>query len=151
MTTSAASEPLAPVPLPIVAVADLQDHLLVASNDLERLQRLLQDAGDTLMANFLCASQGLAAITQATGPAAAVAEPVAVMSRALAAAVTALQFQDMSFQLIGHTTKRLRNCADRLACDAFGEGDGDGVVEPLPLRPNPVTQDEMDAGSVELF
>jgi len=25
------------------------------------------------------------------------------------------------------------------------------VVEELPLKPNPVTQDEMDAGSVELF
>jgi hypothetical protein len=25
------------------------------------------------------------------------------------------------------------------------------VVEPAPQRPNPVTQDEMDAGSIELF
>jgi hypothetical protein len=25
------------------------------------------------------------------------------------------------------------------------------VVEEAPLRPNPVTQDEMDAGSIELF
>ena len=25
------------------------------------------------------------------------------------------------------------------------------VVEIAPLRPNPVTQDEMDAGSIELF
>jgi hypothetical protein len=29
--------------------------------------------------------------------------------------------------------------------------DGAAVIEPPPLRPNPVTQDEMDAGSVELF
>jgi hypothetical protein len=29
--------------------------------------------------------------------------------------------------------------------------DGSAVIEEPPLRPNPVTQDEMDAGSVELF
>ena len=29
--------------------------------------------------------------------------------------------------------------------------DGEAVVEAAPLRPNPVTQDEMDAGSIELF
>ena len=32
------------MPLPLLAAADLQDHLMVASNDLERLQRLLDDA-----------------------------------------------------------------------------------------------------------
>jgi hypothetical protein len=33
-------------------------------------------------------------------------------------------------------------------------GDDDeapAVVEEMPRRPNPVTQDEMDAGSIELF
>ena len=29
--------------------------------------------------------------------------------------------------------------------------DEDALVEDAPLRPNPVTQDEMDAGSIELF
>jgi hypothetical protein len=58
----------------------------------------------------------------------------------------------MSSQLIAHTHKRLRSCADRLAWEAMGDDeDGWAVVEPAPLRPNPVTQDEMDAGSVELF
>jgi hypothetical protein len=66
--------------------------------------------------------------------------------------VTALQFQDMASQLIAHTQRRLRGCADRLACDALDDDeDGDAVVEAPPLRPNPVTQDEMDAGSIELF
>ena len=71
----------------------------------------------------------------------------------LAGAVTALQFQDMATQLIAHTSQRLRNCADQLARDTFGMDDEDGaaVVEIAPLRPNPVTQDEMDAGSIELF
>jgi hypothetical protein len=29
--------------------------------------------------------------------------------------------------------------------------DGEAVVEDAPMRPNPVTQDEMDAGSIDLF
>jgi hypothetical protein len=71
----------------------------------------------------------------------------------LAAAITAMQFQDMASQLVNHTGRRLRNCADRLAVDVMGDDDDDGVavVEEAPLRPNPVTQDEMDAGSVDLF
>ena len=71
----------------------------------------------------------------------------------LGGAITALQFQDMATQLIAHTSQRLRNCAAQLARDTFGMDDEDGaaVVEIAPLRPNPVTQDEMDAGSIELF
>ena len=35
--------------------------------------------------------------------------------------------------------------------EQYDDEDGLAVVETAPLRPNPVTQDEMDAGSVELF
>lgn len=111
--------PAATSVLTLLAAADLQDHLMVASNDLERLQRLLDDA-----------------------------------STALGSAITALQFQDLATQLIAHTNQRLRSCVDRLGRDVFaGDEDDDdpGLVEQAPLRPNPVTQDEMDAGSVELF
>ena len=67
-------------------------------------------------------------------------------------AIIAMQFQDMASQLVAHTSRRLRSCADRLASEAMGDDeDGIAVIEELPLRPNPVTQDEMDAGSVELF
>jgi hypothetical protein len=71
----------------------------------------------------------------------------------MAGAITAMQFQDMASQLVAHATKRLRNCADRIARDTMGddEEDGEAVVEEAPMRPNPVTQDEMDAGSIELF
>jgi hypothetical protein len=70
----------------------------------------------------------------------------------LGGAVTALQFQDMASQLIAHTTRRLRNCCDRLAAEAMGDDEeGATIVEEAPMRPNPVTQDEMDAGSIELF
>jgi len=45
--------------MPLLAAADLQDHLLVASNDLERLQRLLGDASESLMGHFYGASTEL--------------------------------------------------------------------------------------------
>ena len=72
---------------------------------------------------------------------------------ALHAAVTELQFQDMASQLIAHTSKVLQGCAYRLAADAMGSEEGEAVsfVEEVPDRPNPVTQDEMQAGSIELF
>jgi hypothetical protein len=136
--------------LPLLAAADLQDHLMVASNDLERLQRLLDDASQALLGHFTHATQRIEAALQAIeGEAHAIHE----VRHSLGGAITALQFQDMASQLITHTTRRLRNCADRLARDAMGDEDEDGtaVIEEPPLRPNPVTQDEMDAGSIELF
>jgi hypothetical protein len=142
-----------PEALPLLVAAELQDHLLSATNDLERLQRLLEDASEALMTNFYGANQriGELAAQADTLPAAqgaAVHEAMQNISRA----VTALQFQDMAWQLINHTTRRLRACADQLAREAMGvDPEGEGVVEEAPLRPNPVTQDEMDAGSVELF
>lgn len=134
---------------PLVAAADLQDHLMVASHDLERLQRLLDDAAQALLGHFTQATQRVdGALAALEGE----AHPMHEVRASLGNAITALQFQDMASQLIAHTSRRLRNCADRLARDAMGADDeGEALVEPLPLRPNPVTQDEMDAGSVELF
>lgn len=135
--------------LPLVAAAELQDHLLTATHDLERLQTLLSDACEALMRSFHGAHERLHAL-QAAG-----VLDLAQLAQAqadLGGAVTALQFQDMASQLITHTGRRLRNCCDRLAAEAMGDDeDGAAVVEEAPLRPNPVTQDEMDAGSVELF
>ena len=139
--------------MPLHVAADLQDHLMVASNDLERLQRLLDDASQALMVRFTDATQHIEAALREL-EAVRLADPSAIHEarQTLGGAITALQFQDMATQLISHTTRRLRNCADRLARDAMGDDD-DGVthVEQAPLRPNPVTQDEMDAGSIELF
>jgi hypothetical protein len=146
--------------LPLLAAAEVQDDLLVASNDLDRLQRLLSDASDSLLAHFHGAAQALQALQalqtlrrDATAPATGLDAPQLERSLAhVAGAITAMQFQDMAHQLIAHTTQRLRSCADRLAREALGDDDdGAAVVECPPLRPNPVTQDEMDAGSIELF
>ena len=137
----------------LLAAADLQDHLMVASNDLERLQRLLSDACDSLMLHFHGANGELRTLLDdgAERPAAAPAQLGKVMQH-MAGAITAMQFQDMASQLVAHTTKRLRNCADRLASQTMTDDeDGAAYIEEAPLRPNPVTQDEMDAGSIELF
>lgn len=135
------------VQLPVMLVADVQDSLLVVVHDLSRLDGLLAHTMTNLMDRFTSASANLA-------------DPLLVESKALdevrsalRAAVTELQFQDMASQLISHTSKILQGCAYRLASESMGLEDGEAVpfVEDVPERPNPVTQDEMYAGSIELF
>lgn len=138
--------------LPLLVAADLQDHLMTATHDLERLQGLLADACDGLMLRFSTAVQQMEGLMQAAGNHRIQTSELAPVLQNLGAAVTALQFQDMASQLIAHTNRRLRNCADRIARETMGDDDeGQAVVEDAPLRPNPVTQSEMDAGSIELF
>ncbi|WP_393939578.1 hypothetical protein [Piscinibacter sakaiensis] len=137
--------------LGLAVATDLQDHLLMASNDLERLHTLLADACDTLMQRFTDASQHIGALMDRPADDTTRAGYQRLMQD-LGGAVTALQFQDMASQLIHHTHHRLRSCADVLAREVFGADDEGGVlVEAPPQRPNPVTQAEMDAGSIELF
>lgn len=139
------SEPT--VALPVMLVAEVQDALLVAVHDLSRLDRLLAHAMDNLMSRFTTASAELASPQQVS------VDVLADVRSSLHAAVTELQFQDMASQLITHTSKVLQGCAYRLASDTMGAEDGEAVpfVEEVPERPNPVTQDEMQAGSIELF
>ena len=132
----------------LLASAELQDHLLTATNDLDRLQDLLSDACETLIEGFLGASQQLQSLHVVKPADSAAIERAA---KHLASAAKALQFQDMSTQLIAHTSQRLRHCAGQLARDAFPGDDDDAVVEAAPSRPNPVTQSEVDTGFVELF
>ena len=114
---------------------------------LARLDGLLAHTMNNLMERFTTALDNLDDPAQA-GPAA-----IEEARNALRAAVTELQFQDMASQLIVHTSKVLQGCAYRLASESMGQEDGEAVpfVEEVPERPNPVTQDEMDAGSIELF
>jgi hypothetical protein len=135
------------VELPVMLVAEVQDSLLVVVHDLNRLDGLLAHAMENLMQRFTSASADLA------DPTLLAVKELEGVRMALHAAVTELQFQDMASQLIGHTSKILQGCAYRLASEAMGYEDGEAVpfVEDVPERPNPVTQDEMQAGSVELF
>ncbi len=137
--------------MPLIAAVDIQDNLMTATNDLERLQGLLSHACDELMQGFHGAAGNIQTLVDAAQDAPS-QELFNSVKQHLGIAITALQFQDMASQLIAHTNQRLRNCADRIARETMGEDeDGAAVVEEAPLRPNPVTQDEMDAGSVELF
>lgn len=140
--------PAAPaVQMPVMLVAEVQDSLLVVVHDLSRLDGLLAHTMENLMERFTSASANLA------DPALMNTKELDVVRSTLRAAVTELQFQDMASQLIIHTSKILQGCAYRLASESMGSEDGDAVpfVDEVPERPNPVTQDEMDAGSIELF
>ncbi len=136
------------VHLPVMVAAELQDSLLVVMHDLHRLEGLLSHATDNLLERFGEANESLNESLVQSSP-----ELVAVQN-ALKSAVVELQFQDMASQLIWHTTKVLQSCAFQLAAEAMGSEEGEepaALAQMAPDRPNPVTQSEMDAGSVELF
>lgn len=136
------------VQVPVMVAAELQDSLLVVMRDLHRLEGLLNHATSNLLARF-----GEASVLLSDN--AADDSPTVVAARAaLRNAVTELQFHDMASQLIVHTTQVLQGCAFRLAAETMGREDEEleaPVVAMQPERPNPVTQSEMDAGSIELF
>jgi hypothetical protein len=136
------------VPVPVMVAAELQDSLLVVMHDLHRLEGLLSHATDNLLARFGEANGALTDAVVADTP-----ELIAAR-QALRSAVTELQFHDMASQLIWHTTQVLQGCAFRLASETMGYEEGEEAApfaEMAPDRPNPVTQSEMDAGSVDLF
>ncbi|MDD2544909.1 MAG: hypothetical protein PHI55_01330 [Burkholderiaceae bacterium] len=145
-TLSTSKEP--GVHVPVMVAAELQDSLLVVMHDLHRLEGLLNHATNNLLDRF---GEANAILTDAVVGGA----PELIAARtALRSAVTELQFQDMASQLIWHTTKVLQGCAFRLASEAMGNEEGEEAApfaEMAPDRPNPVTQSEMDAGSVDLF
>lgn len=135
------------VTLPVALVADVQDSLLMAMTDLQRLEGLLDHATSNLFERFGNANRDLAALESTRG------EELASIRQGLHQAVTELQFHDMATQLLVHTGKMLQGCAWRLAESAIAP-DEDEVpldLDPMPDRPSPVTQNEMDAGSVDLF
>jgi len=136
-------EPL--VEMNVSAVADLQDSLLVAMNDLKRLEGLLDHATANLLDRF---NNAMRVLEQMPAN-----EHNRTIQEALHQAVTELQFHDMASQLLVHTGKVLKGCAYTLAEQAMEpeEEEIGVVVTHMPKNPNPVTQSEMDAGSVELF
>ena len=137
------------VQVSVMVAAELQDSLLVVMHDLHRLEGLLSHATDNLLVRFGEANDTLteAVVGDST--------ELAAVRTALRAAVTELQFQDMASQLIWHTTKVLQGCAFRLAAETMGEDEEGEEAAPFtdmaPDRPNPVTQSEMEAGSIDLF
>lgn len=147
MQTMQNSSGLPAVAVPVMVAAELQDALLVTLRDLQRLEGLLDHATQNLLQRFDEANVQLSHSGQPNSPGLAAAR------EALSLAVTELQFHDMSSQLIAHMAHTLHACAFRLGAAAMGmDEDGTAASLPnLPDKPNPVTQSEMDAGSVELF
>lgn len=136
------------VQVSVMAAAELQDSLLVVMRDLHRLEGLLSHATDNLLDRFGEANGLLSDAVVADS------EPLQAARVALRSAVTELQFHDMATQLIWHTTKVIQACAFRLASETMGEEEGEESADfgdVAPARPNPVTQSEMDAGSIDLF
>lgn len=138
------------VAVPVTVAAELQDALLVTLRDLQRLEGLLDHATHNLLERFEQANGQLSHSSLPDMPALDAAR------EALRLAVTELQFHDMSSQLIAHMANTLQACAIRLGAAAMGvdedEAEESAISLPhLPEKPNPVTQSEMDAGSVELF
>jgi len=136
------------VQVPVMVAAELQDCLLMVMHDLHRLEGLLDHATENLLARFGEANASLTDAVIGGSP------ELATLRGALRSAVTELQFHDMATQLLSHSGRVLQSCAFRLAAEVMGTEEGE---EPAPLegmapeRPNPVTQSEMAAGSVELF
>jgi hypothetical protein len=135
------------VSLPVNLVADLQDSLLMAMTDLQRLEGLLDHATSNLLERFGSANQALSHLGAERD------EEFRPIRQNLHQAVTELQFHDMATQLIVHTGKVLQSCAWRLADQTMEpeEGEVPMDIDPMPERPSPVTQSEMDAGSIDLF
>lgn len=146
-TLSPTGEPA--VQVPVMVAAELQDSLLVVMRDLHRLEGLLNHATSNLLERFSEANGLLSGKTPTDQ------DEMDAARSALRSAVTELQFHDMATQLIWHTTQVIQGCAFRLASETMGQEEGEVPVGPppsmMPDRPNPVTQSEMDAGSVDLF
>jgi hypothetical protein len=99
MLNSETTDPFGAAHFPLLVAADLQDNLMTATNDLDRLQTLLSHACDELMVSFHGASERIRALDPSGDAFEGVLER-------LGGAITALQFQDMASQLIAHTHKR---------------------------------------------
>jgi molecular chaperone DnaK (HSP70) len=130
------------VTVPPSLVADLQDELMTAGTELERLQRLLIDAVTQLSAHFSNAVNSQIDLPPSQERDALLTD----MRRAM----TALQFEDMASQLITHSRRRLSSVAECLGNLALS-GDEEGREVEWVVRPCPVAQRVVDAGSVELF
>lgn len=109
------------------------------ARDLERLYALISDGGDRLLTSFNMIS---AAAPRLAGDPRVQAQ----MNAAVGNAVTALQFQDMSSQLIQHAKSRLAVLGECLA-------KLDAEADPLlaSTRMQPVRQTGLGAGSIDLF
>lgn len=130
------------VPQPL-APAELAEHLLVAANDLDRLQRLLADAGQALVTHFQAAATQMKLLRRELAARPDMnALPLEVAMDHLSAAIATLQFQDTAGQLLEQAGERLGRCAARLRpIEAEPEterlGVSSGFLDTIPLVAEP--------------
>ena len=126
-----------------------------ARSELGRLRSLIDDASDRLMASF--GVIGELSAQQLASSQGAASEQAQDMERAVGNAVSALQFQDMANQLVGHAAQRielLERIAESLRRlpDVSMEELTDAVEATVCARQDgPVAQACMTGGSVDLF
>ena len=118
--------------MPLLLAAELQDHLMsVTNNDLERLQRLLDDAGEALSNHFYSASSlVMTMLSKGEG------DPNLARSGRDAALCRrhrpTTDSRDMSTQLIAHRASACAAVSDQLlptVSSGMDDADGIAVVE----------------------
>lgn len=125
-----------------------------ARGELDRLRGLIDDAYERLMSSF----GAIGALTERSLDKQADADEVREdMDHAVGNAISALQFQDMANQLVGHAAKRiasLERLTDTLrrlpdaSVDELAQAVADAGCE---RNFGPVEQESMASGSTELF
>lgn len=135
-------------PLAMAGDDALRTEIDAARAELQRLRRLLGDAGDALLAHFGATARELAALGQALEPTPSPQSQALHAAMAeLGGAVVALQFQDLATQLVGHAEQRLARCLRDL-----GGAANPGAARAADAAPmHPVSQGRMAPGTVELF
>ena len=131
---------------PDEADGQVRARVVAAASDLERLLGLLDQAGGDLMRRFADFDRLVGEIAREAAGTPLAGRAVA-LHEALLGATTAMQFQDMSTQLVEHALAELRTIAHRLGDDA-------SLREMPPasgIRSGPVSQSGMGAGSIDLF
>lgn len=123
-------------------------ELTGAQADLIQLSAILKDAFAELLGSFI----GLQTVSREAGTWPA-------MDRYASRATTALQFEDLSSQLIGHTHERLNLARDLLkiysqlpqtCLTCAGRASATGLMG-ISTKDTPVQQHAMHSGSIELF
>lgn len=145
--------PSAPAPGP-AALAELQDELMIATTDLDRLQSLLADAVEQLVTRFIKVDALLTQAAESDAAQVACTDRLAEARLELGGAIVTMQFQDMSAQLLTHALLRVRSVADCLGNHAMpveGDDPAETVAVQFVARACPVAQRQMDAGSIELY
>ena len=126
-----------------------------ARSELDRLRGLIDDASERLLTSF--AAIGAFSEQHQDAALEGVAVGSADVERAVGNAVSALQFQDMAKQLIGHAVQRIEllekitESLGRLPEASIEELTAAVAATTCGRRTGPVEQACMTGGSVELF